>query len=76
MSRRRAGATDRCQPIRDHLDRVDQEISDLRDSLDDPDIPKSIKKRIPMFLKQLLRLRVQLAAALKSCEALPASPVR
>ena len=76
MSRGRAGATDRCQPIRDHLDRVDQEIENIRDSQDDPDIPKSIKKKLPPFLKQLLRLRAQLAAALKSCEALPASPVR
>src|SRR5262245_17484180 len=44
-ARRTAARGDRCQPLRDQLDRIDEDIFTDRELLSDPDIPRDIKAR-------------------------------
>jgi hypothetical protein len=60
---------DPCQPLRDRLEMLDQQIADLVEALGDFDIPAKIKKGFRDALKRLRTLRGQLLAELRKCEA-------
>ena len=62
--------SDRCQPIREHIKQVQQDILDIREALTDPDILQSIKDSLKKELPRLQRLLSQLKAALATCERL------
>ncbi len=69
-------APDRCQPLRDQLERHDLEIANIRESLDDPDIPNRLKARLRLLLRQLLASRNRVLRALEACERIPVDPRR
>lgn len=62
--------SDRCQPIREHIKQVQQDILDIREALTDPDILQSIKDSLKKEMPRLRRLLAQLKAALTTCEGL------
>lgn len=69
-----ARQSDRCEPLREQLRRVELEIQECLEVIGDPDILASIKARCKRILPSLRALRTRLIAALKACEALPAHP--
>ena len=73
---RAASRSVRCQPLRDQLERHDLEIANIRESLDDPDIPNRLKARLRLLLRQLLASRDRVLRALEACERIPADPRR
>jgi TolA-binding protein len=72
--RRSAAESDRCQPLRDQLKELDQEIADLRESLTDPDIPNDIKARHRKKLQQLITTQTHTLKAFEACEAIEDDP--
>ena len=64
----------RCQPLREQLMALDEEIGQVRDSLTDPDIPAGIKARLRILLRQLLATRTRVRRALEVCERVPVGP--
>jgi prefoldin subunit 5 len=62
--------SDQCKPIREQIEKVQQQILDIKDALRDPDIPQSIKARLKQELPRLQRLLSHLRAALSACNKL------
>ncbi len=58
----------RCDPLRQQLDVVDQEILQIQNDLSDPDLPPAIKHRLRELLDKLQGLRPEVRRVLTQCE--------
>jgi hypothetical protein len=64
--RRRARAADPCQPIRDRIEAVEEQIQELTDFL--PEAPPNQRARIRAIIARLRQLLRLLLAQLRQCE--------
>jgi hypothetical protein len=70
-----AAKPDRCQPLRDLIHRIGEEIAQIHGDLADPDIPASIKTRLRALLKKLIAQRQRLQQELAKCEEIGSDPL-
>jgi hypothetical protein len=75
-NRRMSAKSERCQPLRDQLEDLDRRISDVQESLGEPDIPKDLRARLERMLRQLITTRERVRRALEACEKIPDDPRR
>jgi hypothetical protein len=67
----------RCEPIRQNIARLQEEIRSIEEDLTPPlELPPDVIKRLKVILKRDQSLMRQLRLALVKCEAIPAMPTR
>jgi hypothetical protein len=67
--------SDRCQPLRDLIHQLGEEIAQIRGDLNDPDILGKIKVRLRALLKKLIAQRQRLQRELAKCEEIGSDPL-
>lgn len=67
---RKRGAIDRCQPLREHVERLQEEIAQVREDLAEPDIPRPLRRKLEQLLRRLLAQLRDAQALLRKCEAI------
>ena len=70
-----AATSDRCQPLRDLIHQLGEEIAQIRGDLTDPDILGKIKDRLRVLLKQMIAQRTRLQRELAKCEEIGSDPI-
>jgi len=59
---------DRCQPIRDRLNAVEEDIGEIRGALDEPDIPSDLRERLKRMLVRKMSEKRRILEELRRCE--------
>jgi hypothetical protein len=60
------GRSDRCKSLREQLAEIDREIAEIREALDQPDVPEHVKAALRERLSRLKPLRARVLGALEA----------
>jgi hypothetical protein len=70
VKKRKKVRSDTCDPLRQQIERVEEEINEIDEALGEPDIPADIRRRLQALKRQRQQLLNRLRQDLKKCEAL------
>ena len=62
--------SDTCDPLRQQIERVEEEINEIEEALGDSDIPANLRRKLEALKRQRQQLLNRLRQDLEKCEAL------